>query len=71
MFIRPSYVTILIGVTRAYVDLSWAVNDIKCEVAREGSLNPNPKKVHMKEGGIMDTAVETDLKTLATLATFF
>lgn len=25
----------------------------------------------MKEGGITDTAVETDLKALATLATFF
>ena len=41
MSTRPSYVIILIGATRAYVDLSWAANDIKCEVAREGSLNPN------------------------------
>jgi len=41
MSIRPSYITILIRATRAYIDLSWAVNDIKCKVARKGSLNPN------------------------------
>ena len=41
MFIRPSYITILIGAIKAYVDLSWAANDIKCKVVREGSLNPN------------------------------
>ena len=27
--------------------------------------------MHIKEGGITDTAVETNLKTLATLTTFF
>ena len=41
MSIRPSYMIILIGLTRAYMDLSWAVNNIKCEVACKGSLNPN------------------------------
>jgi len=41
MSIRPSYVIIFIRATKAYVDLSWAANDIKCEVTRKGSLNPN------------------------------
>ena len=41
MFIRPSYITIFIGLTRVYMDLSWAANNIKCKVMRKGSLNPN------------------------------
>jgi hypothetical protein len=41
MSIRPGYITIFIRVTRAYIDLNWAANDIKCEVTRKGSLNPN------------------------------
>jgi hypothetical protein len=41
MSIRPSYIIIFIRVIRAYIDLSWAANDIKCEVVRKGSLNPN------------------------------
>jgi hypothetical protein len=41
MSTRPSYVTILIRAIRAYIDLSWAANNIKCEVARKGSLNLN------------------------------
>jgi len=41
MSIRLSYITILIRVIRAYIDLSWAANDIKYKVMRKGSLNPN------------------------------
>lgn len=42
---RPSYITILIGAMRAYIDLSWATNNIKYEVARKGSLNLNHQTV--------------------------
>jgi len=41
MSIRPSYIIILIRVIRAYIDLSWAVNNIKYKVACKGSLNLN------------------------------
>ena len=41
MSIRPSYITILIRAIRAYINLSWTANNIKYEVARKGSLNPN------------------------------
>ena len=32
MLIRPSYIIILIGAIRAYIDLSWAANSIKYKV---------------------------------------
>jgi hypothetical protein len=41
MSIRPSYIIILIRAIRAYIDLSWAINDIKYKVTHKGSLNPN------------------------------
>ena len=41
MSIMPSYIIILIRAIRAYIDLSWAINDIKYEVIYKGSLNLN------------------------------
>ena len=34
MLIRLSYIIILIRAIRACIDLSWAINSIKCKVLR-------------------------------------